>query len=257
MKTFLKIAVVFVLLLGIALYAASRKLERIIERAVAKETGLRVSLENVTVSTWSFQPTIRIKNLGLWNPPHFPDEPFLTFPEILVQVYPKTAFEPTVRFREVRVDLSDASLVKNKEGKINAVVLAQSFQEDAAPEANTPAPSPSSAPEKKHIHIERLLLSIGTIRYRDAASTREGLAVDAGIKDKEFQNVTDLKTVARAVTREILQSAMRAAAMNALLAGSFPPALLLKTDAGQNAIDRAKTAIQKVGSGIKKLLGRP
>jgi len=229
------------------------KLERIIEQAIAKETGLKISLETVNVSTWSARPTVKIKNLRIWSPPGFPDEPFLTFPEILVQVYPKTVFGPSVRFSEVRIDLSDASLVKNKEGKINAAVIAQSFQEDEAPSPKTTETDPAG--EKKSIHIERLLLSIGTIRYRDAGSSREGLAIEANIKDKEFRDVTNLKTVARAVTREILQSAMRTAAMNALLAGSIPTALLLKTESGQNALDSAKTAIQKVGNKIKKLLG--
>lgn len=249
MKWILIAVGVLVILGGAGLFAATTYIENIIEKAVRYETGLDVRIGDVDIGI--LDPGITIRNLVVFNPQGFPAQPFVALPLISARVVPSSIFSDTVRMREVRIHLSQASIYKNAQGKLNATVISEMFSTPSDPSTAGAADS-----KTKKIHIDRLLLSLGSIRYFGEKTDNPLVSLDVNIQDKEFRNVSDLKSVIRAVTQEVLQGALGIGIVKTAISASL--GILTGTsdatlETGKATIHTAKTAVKKLGEGLKKL----
>lgn len=239
-----------------ALYAASQYLERIVEKTVARTTGLHVTVGEVKLRP--LQSRLSLRDIRVFNPPGFPDNPFLRFPVIDVEVYSGTIFDPEIRFREIHLDLAEASLFRNGAGVLNAEAVADQWAVALAARAaegqkDGGAPSPGESREKS-IHIERLLLSLGTIRYHDARHPEVDVAVDAGLVDKEFRDVRDFRALSMAVLGEILREAVKRALIKEALRSAA--AGLIPTNAAGTVLEKAGAVLEKLGAKLKGIFSK-
>lgn len=241
-----------VVLVAAAAFGISLYLERLIERSVKSITGVVIKVSDVRINWLSAK--VRVVDLKIFNPPGFPDDPFVTIPEIEIAIDPRSVFHRTVRFKEVRLNLSEATLLKNSENRVNAVVLSERLAAD-----RPGRPAPAEASSGKSIFIDRLVLSIGTIRYRDIGRGGKEISLNVNLKDREYRNIEDLKTVVKAVAREIVQQAMKETFLNHLLApsaylltGAMPAAVLLQSEQGKKIAEKAGDLLKNAGRGLKK-----
>lgn len=247
MKIFLIILAIKIVVVGSVMAFASVYAERIVEQAVGRATGLRISIGSVSVNLWKRRFTV--KDLRVFNPPGFPDEAFVHFPRILVVVHARTLFQPVVRFQDINLNLASASLFRNSEGVLN---VESAIEKGDCVAASVQESSVRAARSRRSIHIEHLSLTIGTLRYRDERLKPLDISVDAGIVDKEFRDVVDVRSLSQTVCREVVKQAVRqtlvkeVGRMTALDPGSTGAALAEK--AGETA--------QKIGAKIKHLFRR-
>lgn len=232
-------------MLVIAILVVGAYLEGLIERAVLRETGLKISLEKIELHF--LRPGVTIHSLHIYNPAGFPDEPLAVLPKALIRIRLNTLLTDTLRFSEIRLNFSRVNLMKNSNDVLNVDAVANRLASKSSPE-----PEGGSASPKKSIHIERLHLSLGTIRYRELKPGGQDVSVDAKIVDKEYRDVKNVKELATTVIIEILKSAMVDNALKAILAS--PLATL--GGGGRKIIDNARDAVRAVRDKLKDLFRR-
>lgn len=193
------------------------------------------------------RPGVTVQGLHLYNPAGFPDEPLAVLSKAVIRVRLDSVLEETIRFSEIRLNLSKVNLLKNSEGLLNITAFANRLSAKSPQESRE-----GDSSRKKSIHIERLHLSIGTIRYRELKPGGLDVSVAANITDKEYRDVNDVKALGKAVATEILKSAMVHTALKAVLAS---PLETLGGN-GRKFIDNARDAVREVKEKLKGLFRR-
>ena len=153
---------------------------------------------------------IDIKKLRVYNPSGFPDKLMIDMPQIFIHFDPPALFKGQAHFKEVKLDLQEMTVVRNKEGKLNVdAVKPTSKQKEEAKEKAKPAPG-QKAPK---LMIDKLSLSIGRVVYKDYSAGGEPKVqtFDIDIKDREYTNINDPSAVVsllmfEALTRTTLSS---------------------------------------------------
>ncbi len=175
--------------------------QAILTSAVSKAAHVPVRIGGVNLSFLS--ASIRIKNLQLSNPAGFPERLMVDVPQIFIDFDPGALFKGRAHFEEVKLDLKELIVIKNKEGKTNVESVKPSKQEKR--ESDQKAKSAGGGKATK-LHIDKLSLSIGRVVYRDYSlggkPTEE--IFDVNIKDREFRDIEDPAQVVSLVMFEAL-----------------------------------------------------
>jgi hypothetical protein len=106
-----------VVLLVIAILARDAVLKAVAERSIEEETGLRAAIGQFTTSLGS--SAFHIRNLKLYNPPEFGGALMADVPELVVDLDAARAAEGKLRFRALKLVLSELSVVRNAAGRLN------------------------------------------------------------------------------------------------------------------------------------------
>jgi len=138
-----------------------------ITAGVKTMTGLKLDIESMNIGV--LKTLVGIKGLKLYNPPQFEDALMVDLPEIYVDYDLKSFFDKKVHLEEVRLDMKELVVVKNKEGVLNieslkAVQGAQQPQQQPGQKATPPAEKKEKMPEMK---LDLLKLKIGRVLYKD------------------------------------------------------------------------------------------
>ncbi len=190
--------VVLVLVLSVAKNAIA---QAVLSSAVSTAAHVPARIGGVNLSFIS--ASIRIKNFQLSNPSGFPEKIMVDVPQIFIDFDPAALFRGRAHFEEVRLDLKQLTVIKNKDGKLNVEAVKPSDKDKKQSHEKANAASGGKAPK---LHIDKLVLSIGQVVYKDYSVGGEPQvqSFDINIKDREYANIDDPAQVVNLVMFEAL-----------------------------------------------------
>ncbi|MFA5038808.1 MAG: hypothetical protein WC732_03920 [Candidatus Omnitrophota bacterium] len=233
----LKVLFILLLVLLLGFFLKDQILKTTVTIAAEKVMGTRVSLEQFSFRV--LNETITLKNLKVYNPPGYPQDPFLDAPLIHVEYVLQDLLARNLHFRKIQISLKELVLVKDKTGKLNVdslkVAEPKEKKADAAPAEEIP------------LKIDILELSMGKIILKDytAGDPPKIQVHDLGYKKQVYKNITSAQQLAALIISEGLRkTALKGAgiyAAGSLLGVGFLPAgaamFLIKSGTAEGNFD--------------------
>ena len=134
-----------------------------VEKGVEIVTGLKLDIRGLNVGI--FRTAVSIQGLRVFNPPQFKDRVMVDMPEVYVNYDLPAMFGGTVHLRDIRINLKEFVVVKNKDGKLNlnSLKVVKAKKEGAKP-------AEAQGGKVPNIRIDNLELKIGKVLYKDYSS---------------------------------------------------------------------------------------
>ena len=159
MKKIVTIAVVIFAMLVAVSVVIDMALKTVLEKGTEMVTGLRLTMSEF--NTGLLRGIIDIRGLKLYNPEGFTDPVMIDMPEIYVTYDLPAILKGTVHLKEVRINLAEFIVVKDKDGRLNL----DSLRSTTAQKQGKTAQDKAGKPIK--MQIDRLKLKIGKAIYKD------------------------------------------------------------------------------------------
>lgn len=241
MKKLLTIVLVIILAAGITVFAAKDIVAKIgVEKGVEAVTGLKLTLDKLGVGI--IKSAIDIKGLKIYNPAGFEDKLMLDMPEIYVNYDVISMLKGKVHLPEVRIDLAEFVVVKNKDGKLNLDSLKVAKKGETQPAEK----KGGAAPE---IKIDKLTLKIGRVLYKDYSKGGAPVVQEFKVNlDEKYSNISDLNALASLIVVKALTNTSIAKLVGFDLSGlegnvKGPLGTALKT--ATEAVAKAQTLLKE------------
>ena len=107
----------------------------IVERQIQSYAGLNVRIERVAMGLLS--PTLTFENLKLYNTAEFGGSPLADVPELHLEYDRGALAFRKLRFKLVRLHLSELNIVESKDGRTNIIGFVHELQQLSFPNANS------------------------------------------------------------------------------------------------------------------------
>lgn len=183
-KVLTKIAIVLAALFVLSL-AKDMIIKGIVSTGVRVLTGLRLNIRSMRVGV--FKSLAAIEGLRIYNPSNFPDPLMMDMPQIYVDYDFGSIFSRKMHFEELKLDLKEFVVVKNRQGKLNLDSL-KVVQAQKKPKEKTKKPS--------KIQIDTLELKIGKVLYKDYSKGGEPSVKEFNVNIHErYKNIEDPYTL--------------------------------------------------------------
>jgi uncharacterized protein involved in outer membrane biogenesis len=153
--------------------------KQMLESRIRTGTGLDPKVGNVDIGLLS--PTITIENLKLYNTADFGGGVFLDMPELHVEYDLAAMRSGRLHFKLVRLNLTELSLVQDKNGRMNV----QGLQKKGREKSSQPK---SSGSRLQFTGIDTLNLTLGKIHESNLATGRAD-EIDFNMKGQIAHNV--------------------------------------------------------------------
>ncbi len=216
MKYLKGLLLVIVVALVVLIPLRNTLLKRQLEKLLAEQTEFGVELGRVHLGLTS--ASFEVDGFTLTNPPDFPEAGALEVKQVRVDYDWKSLFSREVRFSEITLDVPKMVVVRKADGETNAERLGgrakQKKEEgDSSGKTPEPAPEPPSAPaeekEPRTFRVDRLVLRIGTVEYRDYTKAEKNgepaiTAMTLNV-DQEYRDVTSLQQLGGQVLGQSIQ----------------------------------------------------
>jgi hypothetical protein len=236
-KLLLILAVVFVL--GAIAWVVL--LPSLVVSVIRSKTGFAARVESLSVNP--FTAKVAVRGFVLENPPGWSERGFVDLREFRADAELLPLLRGKLVADEITVDIGQLTVVKNREGVINAKAFGDGFNPPAQPGA-TPAPQ-EPAPQTEFL-IRRLHLKFGQLTYIDLSGRRpvkRDYALNLSREMRDVDSVADLMSpfsgAALGLVKDVAADVSGDATRLLKDAGS-----LLK-DTGQKATDSLKGLLEK------------
>lgn len=197
MKHFIKIILIAALFL-LALNLFKNGVATVVmERALSKAAHVSVRIHGTSVSF--LKSSIRLASVKVLNPRGFHERNMMSIGQVLVDFDPPALWKGQIHFEEVRFELKELVVIKNKEGKLNVDAV--------KPRRDEKKPSSSKETGKApKLRIDSLFLTIDKVIYKDYSLGGEPKVevFDIRIKDREYRNIEDPKALVNLIMFEAL-----------------------------------------------------
>ena len=202
----MKLKKVFIWILAAAalLFLAKGAIARIaVSTAVHAVTCLRLDIRRMEVGL--FRSRVHVQGMRLHNPAGFPDRVMADVPEIYVDYDLPAFLTGGTHLRELRLDLRELTVVKNREGKLNLDSLTpvkKSKEDKAKPAQQKRSARPGS------FRIDDLHLRVGKVVYKDYSAGGQPSVREFHVNlDERHRNVNDPAALgALIVSRALLKT---------------------------------------------------
>lgn len=182
----------------------------LMESRIRAETGMDVKITRVNVGLAS--PTFTVEGFKLYNPAEFGGLPFLDLPELHLEYDREAAQRGKLRFKLVRVNLAEISVVKNQKGQLNIAALA------ALENKNT-----NQTQQLEFEGIDVLNLTLGKLNYVDLTNPALNRELRMGLNNEIVNNVRTAADLMNVMLKILMQNGQ-----NPLGQSLFNPGNLLK-----------------------------
>lgn len=159
MKKLITVAVVVIALIVAVAVVKDVAIKTAVEKGAEMVTGLRLTMSGFNVGI--FRSIVSIRGLKLHNPKGFIDPIMVDMPEMYVDYDLPAIFGGMMHLREVRINLAEFVVVKNRDGRLNL----DSLKAIAAQKQRKPAQEEAGRVMK--MRIDLLKLKIGKAVYKD------------------------------------------------------------------------------------------
>ncbi|MBI4845110.1 MAG: hypothetical protein HY810_01315 [Candidatus Omnitrophica bacterium] len=257
-------ALVFILAVGKNII-----IKKTVTSGVKVVTGLDMKIDKINVGVMN--SLLNIEGLKLFNPEGFEDKLMVDLPEIFVD-YDLEAFfkEKAVHLQEVRLNLNEFTVIKNKEGVLNLDSLkpVQSAKKEQE-EPNLAEEEPKQKQDMPKIKIDKLKLKIGKVITKDYSAKGEPVINEFNINiDETFENITDPNEIVKIILKKVLPKLSAQFLKNAVSGGvesmlkeskelvgdAAEDVLGLGKDAGGKTLGMTKEAAKNLNKSLKNLL---
>lgn len=257
MKGFFKfIAFVLIVLLGLFI-GRNIIAKAAIETGVQFITGAKLSIQDLNIGVGN-NPSLRIKNLQLHNPSGFLDSLMVDLPEFFVAYELAPLFKGKVHLPEIGVHLKEFVVIKNKDGKININSL---IPAQAQKKSEKPAEKPKKTGVAPKIQIDRLLLRVEKVIYKDySGKSSEPLVKEFNINlNESFTNIENPAAVVSLIIVKALMNTPIASLVNidlGALQASVSEALATSQQVAVEVILKGRALIGEQAKTAKQLAGK-
>lgn len=181
------------------------------EQRIRRQTGLEASIGQLKVGLGS--ATVALQQFIVYNTPRFGGSALISIPELYLELDSEQTALGKLGFKEIRLNLAEVNVVKDKDGVLNVEELRSSFATNN-PSLVTNSPSldlPTSIGGKIWVFggIQKLTLTLGRINLVDLQQPRNNQVVDVGITNEivqDIRNEEDFKSwLASLLLRILLQ----------------------------------------------------
>lgn len=237
-----------VLVLGAAAWVLA--LPRVISSVVRNRTGFEVKVQQLRVNPLT--ANVSVRGLVVENPADWPERAFVDLREFRADAKLLSLFGDRLEVEELVVDIARVTLVRNREGKLNAVKFRDGFA--GAEPAKAPAPQPRTQPQPgsgepasaPQFLIKRMVVRLDRITYADHSGRQPRVRDYPVAIDREL---ADVDSVAELISP--LYGANIAVVTEAL-GGMFADSVALLKGTG----DALKDAGQKATGTVKGFLDK-
>jgi uncharacterized protein involved in outer membrane biogenesis len=255
MKKTVKFLIVFVIILfAISLIGKNFIIKAAVKGGIKSVTGLQMDIEKMEVGILNTQ--IGINEIKLHNPPDFPEGVMIYLPEIYVNYALDAFISGTVHLEEVRIDLKELIVIKDRDGRLNLNALNVAKKEKGEKE--------SGKKEKSEIRIDELDLKIGEVVYKDFSLVSDPKPVKYNVNlHEKFHNITDLDEMGKLILVKALLKTNIAGLANFdidFLQSGISESLTKATDISKpvtKAGEKAAETVEGIAEDIKEKLRLP
>lgn len=179
-------------------------LKALAERRIRQQTGFDVQIARLEVGLLS--PTFTMEGFKLYNPPEFGGSVLLDVPEVRFEYDPRLAARRKLHLNSLRFHLNELHVVRNQQGHTNLFGLVSRARSRSA------GPTRPTA-ERAAIEfggIDRLYLTLGTLRYTDQKAPQNNRLIELGWKDRPFRirDRADLTNLVGTILMEVTVKAL-------------------------------------------------
>lgn len=228
----LKLLLALVILFVVAAIAWAVLLPALVASTIRSKTGFAVKIDALSVNPLTAK--VNVRGLVLQNPADWPEAAFVELRDFRADADLFPLLGGRLLADEVTVDVARVTLVRNKQGVLNAVAFKEGL---AGPKPPGPAPKPGEPAPKTEFLIRRLNLKFDQLVYADHSGRAPAVRTyDLGIS-REMQNVDSVAQLVSPFSGAAL------AVVSDALGGMFKGAAGLLQNAG---------ALLKDGGGLLK-----
>ncbi|MBU4313110.1 MAG: hypothetical protein KJ706_10410 [Candidatus Omnitrophica bacterium] len=169
-----------------------------ISAGVRAVTGVKLNIKSVNIGV--FKTLVDIKGLEMFNPAGFEDMLMANAPEIYVDYNLGDLLRKKAHFEEVRFDLEELVVVKNKEGELNldSLKVVKKKEDDAGISKKKKAPA---------LQIDVLELKVGKVIYKDYSAGGPPKIREYNVNiNARYKNIDDPRAFGRLVLFNALVS---------------------------------------------------
>ena len=210
MKKLFMSVVVIILAVVVVLAVGKDTIAKVgVERGVELVTGLRLTIQKLGIGI--VKTNVGIEDLKLYNPLGFEDKIMLNMPEIYVDYDLVAILKGKIHLPEMRINLQEFMVVKNRDGKLNLDSL-KAVQSQKA--AKKPAAEPAEKGKMPEIQIDKLVLKVGKVVYKDYSKGGAPTVKEFNVNiNEEYSNITDPnKLVSLIVVKSLMNTSVGAMA---------------------------------------------
>ena len=162
-KSITKILIIIVAVIVVLLIARNIIIASAVKVGAKAIVGLDLGIKKLNVGL--FRSAVLIKDFTVYNPKGYPYKQMAHIPEIFVDYSLIGFLQGKVHVEEIRFDLEEFDVVKNKEGKVNINEL-KAIQESSQ-KTDKKDTSKDKPKKKQEIQIDHMSLKIGKVVYHD------------------------------------------------------------------------------------------
>lgn len=175
----------FLVLVGGVLYFKDAILRTVTEYNVRRETGMEAKIGELRLGLTS--TSLLMKDFKIINPKEFGGAPFFQVPEVYVELDAEKAAEGRLHFKELRFNLAEVNIVKNKDGKLNLDHIQEALEKSEVFRKRK-----KKSPNEEDFTfeaIDRMFLTVRAIKYTDLQEPANSYKTDLGIQNEEVKNI--------------------------------------------------------------------
>lgn len=212
----LKTLFILLIILIVVVLVGKNVIARVaIEKGVQKVTGLNLKLDNIDVGLT--KTLIDVDNLQLDNPKGFDDKVMFVMPDLFVDYELQDILKGNMHLKEVRLDLSEFYIIRDRDGKLNLDYLKEIGGKDAAKADKPQSEQKPSEPAKEvKIQLDLFALKIGKVVYKDyskGGSSPEVKEFKINLQE-EFRNIDNVNSIVKIIVLKALSRANLANLLN-------------------------------------------
>lgn len=195
MKKFLILLFIILIICLIGLVIGRNIIAKnVLERSVDKLIGQKLTIKGIQVGLLGTD--ITIEDLRVYNPSGYSEVFLTTIPEIFVDYALLDIIKGFIHLPELRLDLKEINVEKDKGGVLNLDHFKAEKKEGAKGEER--------AGERKFL-IDKMILKIGTIRYKDNTKTPPEEKVFQIDYSEGFTDVTSPDIIIDSIRKEVIE----------------------------------------------------
>ncbi len=162
-------------------------MKKVTERRIKEQTGLQAEIGRLRIK---FNPaSVNLSDIKIHNPKEFGESLLLDIPEFFLEVDGEQARLGKLRFKEIRFNLKELNVIKNKDGRFNHQALDKDKLTNSISSAGLSSTVTKSARGLQFAGIEKLYLTLGKMNYIDLREPSRNEAISLGVTNEVFEHI--------------------------------------------------------------------
>lgn len=211
-------------------------------------TGLEMTVKSVNIGI--IRTLIDIKGLRLSNPYGVPDRLMADMPEIYVDYNLRAFTKGKVHLEEVRLNLKELIVVRDRENRVNldSLAMVQTIKEGI--NSRQERANARQRSKKPSFRIDLLKLKVGKVLYKDYSQGPQPIIQEYNIDiEEEYENITNPYVfLSLIIARSLAKTPFEVLADFDIdsLKKEAPKMLNNAKDAAQKAVERTRRRIKEI-----------